>query len=243
MAFISLPLEHGLSAQEGARALTWEENALKHSSSSQNTDPLGNLEELQMKKRGSGDGNPCIGPQGPAGPQGPVGPLGPPGPPGCSGVSAAYGSFFTQQVVNSTNLDGRFIPLQISPNFVSRHTSLSPDGKVQLDQPGDYFVEFGVGAFESGQAGVVRQVALSLNSSSPTPTPVSGTTITLVSSLNSDNYSFATISTIVRISVPQTTLAIIFIPIANPNFIFGNNTNLDVTAFLTVHKLNDVPSQ
>jgi len=241
MAFISLPLEHGLSAQEGARALTWEENALKHSSSSQNTDPLGNFEELQMKKRGSGDGNPCIGPQGPAGPQGPVGPLGPPGPPGCSGVSAAYGSFFTQQVVSLVSSSTAVvIPLQISPNFVSRHTSLSSDGTVQLDQPGDYFVEFGAAQGPSNSA-VNQQVVLILNPSAITPV-IPGTTITLPGNTTTSSYSLTTISTIVRISDPQTTLAILLNP-SSSDFILGNNTDLDVTAFLTVHKLNDVPSQ
>jgi|GEM_PF-3152924 len=253
MAFVSLLLEQSLSAQESAnRVLAWEENALKSSKSSscsQNRAPLGNFEELQTKKRRSSDEDFCTGPEGPAGPQGPAGPLGPPGATGSSGVSAAYGSFFTQQTVyevfgyTSPSQDlilpsqTTVLPLQTSPNFVSRHAWLSK-GMVKLDQPGDYFVEFGAGQSNPGSN---QQVALSLNQSA---IPVPGTTITLLGNKSSTSYSLTTISTIVRILDSQATLAIILINNPNSSFILGNNTDgLDVTAFLTVHKLNDIPTR
>jgi hypothetical protein len=171
--------------------------------------------------------------RGPTGPKGPQGPTGPTGPAGENFIinSAVYGSFFT--TFNATVMSGSPI-LFTAASDANLGVSLDPTGGiVSLNEPGDYLVIYGVST--AGSPGNARY-ALALNG------------VVFADGSNSDTLfsilgdpQMSTVSTTVRVPPNISTGTLSVINFGSDLFILASETVGDLTAFITVKKLNSTP--
>jgi hypothetical protein len=160
-----------------------------------------------------------VGPRGPTGPQGPTGPT---GTSGSSGVSSAYGSFFVEGIIPLS--PGQFIPFD-SRAFSTSNVSLQPGPLVRLDQAGDYLVIFGA----SIALGSTAPIALTLNG-----TVVPGTNVSLTITAFQQ---LTTVAKTVRVATVPAALQVV----NGSNAVTLGTSLIDIAAFITVEKINDLP--
>lgn len=223
-AFVALPLEHGLTAQEPSnQAIVQRDDSFGPFSASINNASLESMGPQAKKHHHSDSDSSCIGPTGHPGPIGPQGDTGPTGTIGSSGVSSAYGSFVTQE---TTSVAPGAPILFTSTSFASGSVTLQPAGAIQLTQTGDYLVTFGASQSLSN-----AQIALTLNTN-----VVPGTNLTLPFTVPDQ---LSTVSTIVRVTTVPATLQVINNSSTSSSFTIGTNLGFDISAFITIEQVHN----
>ena len=228
MVLVCLPLERSLSAEEfSGQTIDQHNSDLKATSSN---GYLNNLKgPVVAKKSNSHCDN--QGPTGCRGPRGRQGDTGDTGPTGSAGVSSAYGSFFTQEISITQPLAPLASINFTSKAYASSDVSLMPNGIIQLNQTGDYLVVFGASPFH------LARLALTINGN-----VVPGTNMTVPSSVTGGQLT--TLATTIRVAEDDLPAMLQVINNGSSSFslVEYGLTGPDITAFITVEKINDLPN-